>query len=91
MHAVLVTLDAHLAGAEGEARQAEWQRRFEAYRAQFGAEATEFERRQQHALPAGWDQGLPEFTAENGAVASRAANALARSAGSGTYVSSSVR
>jgi transketolase len=60
----------------GAARQAEWQRRFDAYAAAFPAEAAEFTRRWRRELPADWDAAVPSFTAENGAVASRAASGV---------------
>jgi transketolase len=62
------------AGAEGAGRQAEWQQRFDAYKAAFPAEAREFERRWRKELPNEWEAAVPSFTAENGAVASRAAS-----------------
>ena len=58
----------------GAAMQAEWQGRFDAYKAAFPQEASEFERRWRGDLPEGWDASLPSFTAESGAVASRAAS-----------------
>jgi len=42
------------ASARGEAAEAEWKRRFEAYRRHYPHEAAEFERRTQGALPAHW-------------------------------------
>jgi len=42
------------ASARGEAVEAEWKRRFEAYRRHYPHEAAEFERRTQGALPAHW-------------------------------------
>jgi transketolase len=64
------------AGARGPALQAEWQRRLDAYRAAFPNEAAELERRLRGELPAGWEEAIPTFTAENGAVASRAASGI---------------
>jgi transketolase len=58
----------------GEAMQAEWNRRLDAYRAAHPAEAAELERRLRGDLPAGWEEALPEFSAESGAIASRAAS-----------------
>jgi transketolase len=58
----------------GEAMQAEWERRLAAYRAAHPADAAELERRLRGDLPAGWEEALPEFSAESGAVASRAAS-----------------
>ena len=62
------------AGARGADRQREWDGRLAAYRAAFPGEATELERRLRGELPAGWEEAIPSFTAENGAVASRAAS-----------------
>ncbi|CAA9321138.1 MAG: Transketolase [uncultured Gemmatimonadaceae bacterium] len=60
----------------GAALQAEWQRRFDAYKAAFPTEGAEFERRWRRELPEGWEAALPSFTAESGAVASRAASGV---------------
>ncbi|MFN9577071.1 MAG: transketolase [Gemmatimonadota bacterium] len=51
-----------------------WRRRFDAYRAAHGDLADEFERRMRGTLPSGWAHALPTFTAETGAVATRAAS-----------------
>jgi transketolase len=58
----------------GAALQREWEARRDAYVRAFPAEARELERRIKGELPAGWDAAIPTFTAENGAVASRAAS-----------------
>jgi len=42
------------AGGRGEAAEADWKRRFEAYREHYPHEAAEFERRTRGALPAHW-------------------------------------
>ena len=62
------------AGARGPGLQRAWERRLEAYRGAFPTEAAELERRLRGELPEGWDEAIPSFTAENGAVASRAAS-----------------
>ena len=67
----------------GIALQRAWEGRWSAYRSAFPAEAAELDRRLSGTLPDGWERALPNFTADNGAVASRAAsgivlNALAR-------------
>jgi transketolase len=67
----------------GETLQHEWQQRWAAYRAAFPTDAAELDRRLSGTLPDGWQKALPNFTADNGAVASRAAsgvvlNALAK-------------
>ncbi|HEX2716816.1 MAG TPA: transketolase, partial [Gemmatimonadaceae bacterium] len=59
---------------KGEALQATWEHAFADYRSAFPAEASELERRLAGRLPDGWEKALPNFTAENGAVASRAAS-----------------
>ena len=67
----------------GIALQRLWEGRWSAYRSAFPTEAAELDRRLSGTLPDGWERALPNFTADNGAVASRAAsgivlNALAR-------------
>ena len=59
---------------KGKALQATWEKSFAAYRAAFPKEAAELDRRLAGKLPEGWEKSLPSFTAENGAVASRAAS-----------------
>ena len=68
------------AGNRGPARQRTWEDSLAAYRAAFPKEAAEFERRLRGELPAGWESSIPSFTAENGAVASRAASGAALNA-----------
>jgi transketolase len=58
----------------GAAAHAEWNERYAAYRAAFAADAAELDRRLAGKLPDGWDKVIPEFTKENGSVASRAAS-----------------
>jgi transketolase len=58
----------------GAAAHAEWTKRYAAYRATFGADAAEFDRRLAGRLPDGWEKAIPSFTKENGSVASRAAS-----------------
>jgi transketolase len=53
----------------GKQLNAEWKKRLDAY-----PEANELRRRIDGRLPDGWDAGIPKFTKENGAVASRAAS-----------------
>ena len=64
------------AGDAGAAKQAEWQARHDAWKAAFPDLAAEFERRQHGRLPDGWEDRVPNFTAENGSVASRAASGI---------------
>ncbi len=47
----------------GAGAQAAWEKRFEAYRAAFPAEAAEFEAFMKGELPAGWQEALPVFQA----------------------------
>jgi len=61
---------------KGAALQATWQNAFADYRSVFPADAAELDRRLAGKLPDGWEKALPGFTAENGAVASRAASGV---------------
>jgi len=63
---------------------ANWNERFQRYRAEFPDAAAELETRIAGDLPAGWDADLPEFATAEGSLATRAASgkvlaALARS------------
>ncbi|MDB4880729.1 MAG: transketolase [Gemmatimonadetes bacterium] len=60
--------------ARGTRAHAEWKSRYDKYGKAFPAEAKELLRRMSGALPEGWESVVPNFTAENGAVASRAAS-----------------
>ena len=60
--------------ARGEALAAEWADRFERYRAEHPQLAAELERRRRSALPAGWDEDLPSFAADDAPIATRAAS-----------------
>jgi transketolase len=67
----------------GEAWEAQWQERLDAYRAAYPQPAAELERRLAGKLPEGWDQDLPEFAADPKGTATRVAsgkvlNALAK-------------
>ena len=65
------------AGAgRGAETQDAWRKRVIAYAKAEPALAKEFGRRMQGDLPAGWQQALPTFTAENGNVASRNASGV---------------
>ncbi len=59
---------------KGRALQATWQNAYAGYRSAFPTEAAELDRRMAGTLPDGWEKALPTFTAENGAIASRAAS-----------------
>lgn len=63
-----------LAKERGVNMQAEWMRRFAEFSKAFPSEAKELGRRWHGDLPVQWEKTLPEFTAENGSVASRAAS-----------------
>jgi transketolase len=58
----------------GARLHAEWLKRSEAYASAFPAEAKELDRRLSGVLPPDWEKVVPNFTAENGSVASRAAS-----------------
>ncbi len=61
----------------GAGFQAEWQARFDAYRAQFPEKAAELARRMRGELPQGWDNNPPVFPADPKGMASRAASGKA--------------
>lgn len=61
----------------GAGFQAEWQARFDAYRAQFPQKAAELARRMRGELPQGWDENLLTFPADPKGMASRAASGKA--------------
>ena len=58
----------------GEAREKEWQARFDAYAAAFPELAQEWRQTLNHELPAGWEASLPQFTPEQGELATRQAS-----------------
>jgi transketolase len=58
----------------GTQAEVAWKTRFEAYRAEYPELAAELERRLAGDLPAGWDEGLPEFPADPKGIATRAAS-----------------
>ncbi len=59
---------------QGAARQAAWQERFEAYERAFSDEAAEWRRGVAGDLPEAWEDNLPSFSADDGAMATRAAS-----------------
>ena len=59
---------------DGAAREAEWQARFDAWRAVHPDLAAELTRRLSGELPIGWDKGLPEFPADAKGIATRASS-----------------
>ncbi|HEU4524016.1 MAG TPA: transketolase [Gemmatimonadales bacterium] len=70
---------AHWRGAldRGAELQAKWQERWNAYVADHGELAAEFQRWMSGALPEGWDRNLPSLTSGGGALATRQASGLA--------------
>jgi transketolase len=69
--------------ASGEAAQADWKKRFEAYKSAFPKEAAEFEMIVSGELPEGWAADLPKWKPTDKPIATRAAggavmNALAK-------------
>jgi transketolase len=58
----------------GEEQESEWQERFEAYKAEWGDEAKEFERIMEGKLPKNWDADVPKFKPDDGAIATRKAS-----------------
>ena len=59
---------------EGTTREAEWQVRFDAYRAAHPDLAAELTRRLAGELPVDWDKGLPEFPADAKGIATRSSS-----------------
>lgn len=57
----------------GAAAQADWQRRFDAYRAAYPELAAEWEQALNRELPEGWEDVIPTFAPEKGAMATRKA------------------
>jgi len=66
--------------SRGTRLQAEWQARFDAYRAELPEKASELARRMRGELPAGWDANLPVFPTDEKGIASRAASGKALNA-----------
>jgi transketolase len=58
----------------GEELESEWQERFEAYKSEFKEEAKEFERIMSGKLPKNWDEDVPKFKPDDGAIATRKAS-----------------
>ncbi len=55
----------------GASLEAEWNETWTQYKTQYSQEAAEFERLLSGKLPEGWDSGLPTYTPEDKAVATR--------------------
>lgn len=66
--------------ARGAKQEQEWNKKLEAYRAEYPELAAELERRLAGELPAGWAEGLPEFPADAKGLASRASSGKVLSA-----------
>ncbi|QJW91528.1 transketolase [Spirosoma taeanense] len=64
-------------GQRGADLQAVWQKRFDAYKSQFAAEAKQFELSFAGKLPDGWDADLPRFTPADKDMATRQASGKA--------------
>ncbi len=58
----------------GAVAEAEWQKRFAAYAAEYPDLAAEWEQFMSGQLPGGWDADLPVFTPDKGALATRQAS-----------------
>ncbi len=58
----------------GQALEAHWKERLDAYRAEWPAEAEELDRFLSGGLPEGWQDSIPAMTGEGKAVATRAAS-----------------
>ncbi len=58
----------------GAEMQAEWQRRFDSYRAQFPDEAEQLEMIDAARMPEGWDRDLPRFDPADDPIATRKAS-----------------
>jgi transketolase len=69
----------HMRGrvARGRELDADWSRRFEAYRTEFPVLAAELEARLEGTPPEGWDARIPSFEPEDGPIATRAASGKA--------------
>jgi transketolase len=64
-------------GQKGADLQADWQKRFEAYKAEFADKANLFSLSFDHKLPEGWDAELPIFEADSDPLATRQASGKA--------------
>merc|ERR1711900_81259 len=58
-------------GAEGAAKEQEWEQLLEKYGQQFKSEASDLKRRLTGDLPEGWEKNLPVYSPSDAAVASR--------------------
>jgi transketolase len=60
--------------SRGQAREAEWQARFDAYASAFPDLAQQWREMLNHELPPGWESALPAFSADQGGLATRQAS-----------------
>lgn len=60
----------------GARLEAEWQQRYDSYKAAHSKDAAELERRLRGELAHGWEDLIPSFTTDNGSIASRAASGI---------------
>ena len=60
--------------AHGEAQEAAWQQRLEAYRTAYPALADEYERVLAGGMPGGWESAIPQFASGDGPMATRKAS-----------------
>ena len=60
----------------GASLEAEWQKKYDAYKAAHVADEAELDRRLHGRMLDGWEDLIPTFTTENGSVASRAASGI---------------
>ncbi len=67
--------------ARGDEWVREWQKRFDAYRREFPAEAAELERRLARQLPDGWDRDLPSFGPDQAQATRQASGAAIQAIG----------
>ncbi|MFO0950335.1 MAG: transketolase [Isosphaeraceae bacterium] len=61
-------------GARGKSCREAWEKKFQAYKAQYPKEAAEIEQMQRRQLPEGWDKGVPTFPADPKGMAGRDAS-----------------
>ncbi len=61
------------AGERGAALEAEWNKKWEAYKKDYPELATNLELARENKLSVGWDEALPTFSASKGAVSTRVA------------------
>ena len=60
----------------GLSNEAEWQKKFDTYCTKYPELAKEWDEAVNAKLPKGWDADLPKFSAEQGAIATRAASGM---------------